>query len=60
MGQVKSEGLFGHAGIGTIIGIGDPERDAAIVFLTTDTPKPDAKVASVRSGVVAKVLTKLA
>jgi CubicO group peptidase (beta-lactamase class C family) len=36
MGQVKTPTLFGHAGISTIIGVADPERDAALVFLTTD------------------------
>jgi CubicO group peptidase (beta-lactamase class C family) len=60
LGQVGHAGLFGHAGIGTIIGVADPSCDAALVFLTTDTPKPDAKVASVRSGVVARVLERLA
>jgi CubicO group peptidase (beta-lactamase class C family) len=60
MGQVDSPALFGHAGIDTIIGVADPGRDAAIVFLTTDTPKPEAKVPSLRSGVVAKVLAGLA
>jgi CubicO group peptidase (beta-lactamase class C family) len=60
MGQVKTPAVFGHAGISTIIGVADPDRDAALVFLTTDAPKPDAKVGPLRSGVVAKVLAKLA
>lgn len=33
-------GSFGHAGIDTIIGIGDIGRDLGIVFLTTDRPNP--------------------
>jgi CubicO group peptidase (beta-lactamase class C family) len=60
MGQVQTPTVFGHAGISTIIGVADPERDAALVFLTTDAPKPEAKVGPLRSGVVAKVLAKLA
>jgi hypothetical protein len=60
IGQVQAPRLFDHAGISTILGVADPDRDAALVFLTTDAPKPDAKVGPLRSGVVAKVLAKLA
>jgi CubicO group peptidase (beta-lactamase class C family) len=60
MGQVKNAALFGHAGISTIIAVADPQLDAALVFLTTDAPKPEARAAALRSGVVAKVLAKLA
>ena len=59
MGQLTNAAVFGHAGINTIIGVADPDRDAALVFLTTDSPKPDARVAALRSGVVAKVFAKL-
>ena len=31
---------FGHAGIDTVMGIGDIGRDLAILFLTTASPKP--------------------
>jgi serine-type D-Ala-D-Ala carboxypeptidase len=31
---------FGHAGIDAVMLIGDPERDLAIAFLTTDSPEP--------------------
>src|SRR4051812_29904447 len=54
--QVNSPTHFDREGIGTIIVVVDPDRDAAIVFLTTDTPKPGAKAASLNSGVLAKVL----
>jgi CubicO group peptidase (beta-lactamase class C family) len=59
MGEMETPGVFGHAGIDTIIAVGDPELDAALVFLTTDSPKPNAKVSPLRSGVVAKALAAL-
>jgi CubicO group peptidase (beta-lactamase class C family) len=39
LGTQTSIRTFGHAGIDTVIGIGDPEQDLAIAFLTTDSPK---------------------
>jgi CubicO group peptidase (beta-lactamase class C family) len=59
MGDVETPGVFGHAGIDTIIAVADPEQDVALVFLTTDSPKPSAKVSPLRSGVVAKAFAGL-
>jgi CubicO group peptidase (beta-lactamase class C family) len=56
MAGVTDGRVFGHAGIDTIIAVADPQRDAALVFLTTDAPKPPAKTPELRSGVVARVL----
>lgn len=60
MAEVNEPGVFGHAGIDTIIAVGDPKLDAALVFLTTDSPKPTAKVSPLRSGTVAKAFGALA
>jgi CubicO group peptidase (beta-lactamase class C family) len=37
-GNVASEQSFGHAGIDTVIGIADPQRDLALAFVTTASP----------------------
>lgn len=39
-GDLASPKAFGHAGISTVITVAEPERDFALVFLTTDVPKP--------------------
>lgn len=59
MAEVQTAGVFGHAGIDTIIAVADPELDAALVFLTTDSPKPMSKVSPLRSGVTAKAFAGL-
>ena len=50
-GEKASPRAFGHAGINTVIGIADPERDTAWVFLTTDSPKTDADTVRLRNTV---------
>jgi CubicO group peptidase (beta-lactamase class C family) len=40
LGTQTSTRTFGHAGMDTVIGVGDPERALAIAFLTTDSPEP--------------------
>lgn len=59
MAETTHPGIFGHAGIDTIIAVADPELDAALVFLTTDSPKPMSKVAPLRSGVTARAFAAL-
>jgi CubicO group peptidase (beta-lactamase class C family) len=39
-GNRASGRSFGHAGIDTVTTVADPERELAIVFVTTDGPKP--------------------
>jgi len=38
-GDFKSPTLFGHAGVETVYGVGDPARQLAFVFIMTDRPK---------------------
>ncbi len=38
-GDSKSPTLFGHAGVETVYGVGDPARQLAFVFIMTDRPK---------------------
>lgn len=40
LGTRTSPRTFGHAGIDTVFGVGDPTRSLAIAFLTTDSPQP--------------------
>lgn len=54
-GDRASPGIFGHAGISTVIGVGDPSLDLAIVFITTDKPNPDSKATELRNGVTNRV-----
>lgn len=37
-GQSTCPRTFGHAGIDTVLGIGEPERQVAIAFVTTNSP----------------------
>lgn len=37
-GQSTCPQTFGHAGIDTVLGIGEPERQIAIAFMTTNSP----------------------
>ena len=46
-----SSGIFGHAGIDTLIGVGDMKSGIALVFATTDSPKPADKTVPVRNKV---------
>ena len=42
---------FGHAGINTVIGIGDPTRDLAFSYLTSDSPPSDEVTVRLRNEV---------
>jgi len=56
-GRNASENTFGHAGISTVIGVGDPGRDLGLVFITTDTPGDGQDdVLTVRNGVTDRVI----
>ncbi|MGQ0637722.1 MAG: serine hydrolase domain-containing protein [Planctomycetaceae bacterium] len=58
-GDRASAGIFGHAGISTVIGVGDPSLDLAIVFVTTDEPQPETKAPAIRNGVTNRVFKAL-
>ncbi len=51
---------FGHAGIDTLIGVGDLQSQVALVFATTNSPKPPAKTISLRNQVTNFVFKSLA
>lgn len=52
-------GVFGHAGIDTVIGVADPESQTALFFVTTDSPKPAEKTVPLRNGVTDGVMATL-
>jgi CubicO group peptidase (beta-lactamase class C family) len=55
-GSVASSRSFGHAGIDTVIGVADPERDIALAFLTTASPGEAANTMRLRNTVTNKVM----
>jgi CubicO group peptidase (beta-lactamase class C family) len=56
-GRLASKRSFGHAGIDTVMTVADPERDLAIAFLTTDSPKPsDENTVRIRNAVTDLVI----
>jgi CubicO group peptidase (beta-lactamase class C family) len=55
-----SSGIFGHAGIDTLIGVGDMKSRVAFVFATTDSPKPSDKTIPVRNKITDLVFAELA
>jgi hypothetical protein len=54
-----SSGIFGHAGIDTLIGVGDLKSRVAFVFATTDSPKPADKTIPLRNKVTDLVFAEL-
>jgi hypothetical protein len=56
----SSSGIFGHAGIDTLIGVADLKTRVAFVFATTDSPKPAEKTIPVRNQVTDLVFGELA
>lgn len=55
-GDQASPESFGHAGISTVIGIADPERDMAWAFLTTNSPADDGYTTALRNTVSNKLV----
>ena len=47
-GDSKSPTLFGHAGVETVYGDGDPARDLAFVFIMTDKPRDATEATRLR------------
>ncbi|NUQ69546.1 MAG: beta-lactamase family protein [Chthonomonadales bacterium] len=56
----SSPGVFGHAGIDTVIGIGDRRSGVALFFATTDSPKPPDATVPLRNSVTDRVFEALA
>lgn len=54
-----SPGIFGHAGIDTVIGVADPATGIALFFVTADSPKPPEKTVPLRNGVTNRVFAAL-
>jgi CubicO group peptidase (beta-lactamase class C family) len=54
-----SPGVFGHAGIDTVIGVADPATGNALFFVTTDSPKTNPKTVELRNGVTNRVFAAL-
>jgi CubicO group peptidase (beta-lactamase class C family) len=46
-----SAGIFGHAGIDTLIGVADPRSQKALVFASTHSPKPANQTVPLRNKV---------
>jgi CubicO group peptidase (beta-lactamase class C family) len=55
-----SPGIFGHAGIDTLIGVGDLQGRVAFVFATTNSPKPSDQTVRLRNKVTDLVFSELA
>lgn len=55
----KSPTVFGHAGIDTLIGVGDLRSQTALVFATTDSPKPAEQTIPLRNKVTNLVFQEL-
>jgi CubicO group peptidase (beta-lactamase class C family) len=51
--------IFGHAGIDTFIGVGDPSTGKALVFVTTNSPKSAERTVALRNGVTNRVFEAL-
>jgi hypothetical protein len=54
-----SPGIFGHAGIDTLIGVGDLRSGVAFVFATTNSPKSAEQTNSLRNKVTDLVFAEL-
>jgi CubicO group peptidase (beta-lactamase class C family) len=50
-GDSPSPTLFGHAGVNTVFGVGDPARGLAFAFITTDSPGDEVKSTRLRTEV---------
>lgn len=59
LGTVTSPRTFGHAGISTVMALGEPERQVALAFIITDAPKPGTSVARLRNTVTDLVMGEM-
>jgi len=51
--------VYGHAGIDTFIGVGDPSTGVALTFATTHSPQPAEKTVPLRNGVTDRIFAAL-
>ncbi len=58
-GHQTEASIFGHAGIDTLIGVGDLRQQKALMFATTNTPQPAAQIEIVRNKVTDLVFAGL-
>ena len=57
LGTLTSPHAFGHAGIDTVMSVGDPQRGLAILFLTTDSPmNADTNAPRLRNTITDKIV----
>jgi len=54
-GKRLSPKAFGHAGIDTVMGIADPERELCLAFLTTHSPPTQEMTVEIRNGVTDRI-----
>ncbi len=55
----NSPGIFGHAGINTVIGVADMNTNRALFFATTGSPATDEITIELRNGVTNRVMEDL-
>ena len=59
-GQSTCPRTFSHAGIDTVLGVGEPEKQLAIAFVTTDSPNPsESNTARIRNMVTDIVMEEV-
>ncbi len=58
-GRLTSERAYGHAGIDTVMGVADPERDLAITYVMTNSPVPSEDAGRLRDTVTNLVVAAL-
>lgn len=59
-GSQTAPGLFGHAGIDTVIGLAEPGSGVALFFACTSSPATPDKTVALRGGVVDRVFAACA
>jgi hypothetical protein len=60
LGTVTSPRTFGHAGISTVMAVGEPDRQAAPAFITSDAPNlPGLSTARIRNAVTDLVMGEM-
>ncbi len=55
----KDPGVFGHAGIDTVIGVAEPSTGKALFFVTTQSPPDSPRTIALRNGVSNRMLDAL-
>ena len=58
-GSQSAPGVFGHAGIDTVIGVGEPQSGIGLMLAVTNSPPSSEKTVAVRGGVTDRVFAAL-